>query len=216
MRAYSMTISDLRREYTLHGLNEADVLADPIEQFQVWFNQALAAGVTEPNAMTLATSKPDGRPSARIVLLKHFDANGFLFFTNYRSRKGGELARNPAAALLFFWPPLERQVRIEGTVTFTTAEESDTYFRSRPLDSRLGACASPQSDVVADRAELEQLLADVRTRCPGDDVPRPPHWGGYRVTPDLFEFWQGRPGRLHDRLEYYRADGAWRLRRLAP
>src|SRR5436309_12544179 len=211
-----MTISELRREYTLHGLSEADVHADPIEQFRVWFDQALAAGVPEANAMTLATTKPDGRPSARIVLLKHFDANGFLFFTNYRSRKGRELANNPAAALLFFWPQLERQVRIEGVVTFTTTEESDTYFRSRPLESRLGAGASPQSQVVASRDELERLLAEVRGRCTGEEVPRPPHWGGYRLTPYQFEFWQGRPGRLHDRLEYFRADGAWRLRRLAP
>ena len=211
-----MTISDLRREYTLHGLSEADVHADPIEQFRVWFDQALVAGVPEANAMTLATTKPDGRPSARIVLLKHFDATGFLFFTNYRSRKGRELANNPAAALLFFWPQLERQVRIDGAVTVTTTEESDAYFRSRPLESRLGACASPQSQVVASRDELERLLAEVRGRCTGEEVPRPPHWGGYRLTPYQFEFWQGRPGRLHDRLEYFRADGAWRLRRLAP
>jgi len=211
-----MTISDSRREYTLHGLKEADVNADPVEQFRVWFDQALAAGVPDANAMALATTKPDGRPSARIVLLKHFDANGLLFFTNYNSRKGRELARNPAAALLFFWPQLERQVRIEGTVTFTTAEESDTYFRSRPLESRLGACASPQSETIASREELERRLAEIKARCPGDEVPRPSHWGGYRLTPDLFEFWQGGPGRLHDRLEYFRADGAWRLRRLAP
>lgn len=211
-----MTISDLRREYTLHGLNESEVSADPVEQFRVWFDQALAAGVPEPNAMALATTKPDGRPAARIVLLKHFDANGFLFFTNYSSRKGRELADNPAAALLFFWPQLERQIRIEGNVAFTTAEESDAYFRSRPLESRLGASASPQSEVIADRLELERLLADVRARFPGEDVPRPSHWGGYRLTPNVFEFWQGRPGRLHDRLEYFRADGAWRLRRLAP
>jgi pyridoxamine 5'-phosphate oxidase len=211
-----MSISDLRRDYTLRGLTEADVHADPVEQFRVWFDQALAAGVPDANAMALATTKPDGRPSARMVLLKHFDANGFLFFTNYQSRKGRELARNPAAALLFFWPQLERQVRIEGVVEFTTAEESDAYFRSRPLDSRLSAKASPQSEVVSGRGQLEQLLAEVRARFPGDDVPRPPHWGGYRLTPELFEFWQGGPGRLHDRLEYYRAGGAWRLRRLAP
>jgi len=211
-----MTISDLRREYTLHGLSEADVHADPVEQFRVWFDQAVTAGLPDANAMTLATTKPDGRPSARVVLLKHFDANGFLFFTNYQSRKGRELAKNPAAALLFFWPQLERQVRIEGMVTFTSAEESDVYFRGRPLESRLGACASPQSEVVSDRGELERLLAEVRAHCPGEEVPRPPHWGGYRLTPDLFEFWQGRPGRLHDRLEYFRAGGAWRLRRLAP
>jgi pyridoxamine 5'-phosphate oxidase len=211
-----MTIADLRREYTLHGLNEAEVHPDPIEQFRVWFEQALVAGVPEANAMTLATTKPDGRPSARTVLLKHFDANGFLFFTNYHSRKGRDLAANPAAALLFFWPQLERQVRVEGAVTFTTPEESDAYFRSRPLESRLGACASPQSEIVSGREELERLLADLRTRCPGDEVPRPAHWGGYRLMPEVIEFWQGRPGRLHDRLEYFRFGGEWRLRRLAP
>jgi pyridoxamine 5'-phosphate oxidase len=211
-----MSIADLRREYTLHGLNEAEVCPDPIEQFRIWFEQALAADVPEANAMALATTKSDGRPSARTVLLKHFDANGFLFFTNYNSRKGRDLAANPAAALLFFWPQLERQVRVEGTVTFTTSEESDAYFRSRPLESRLGACASPQSEVVSGREELERLLTDVRTRCPGDEVTRPPHWGGYRLTPQVVEFWQGRAGRLHDRLEYFRSGGAWRLRRLAP
>src|SRR5262245_4515508 len=211
-----MSISDLRREYTLQGLSEADVHVDPVEQFRVWLENALAAGVPEANAMTLATTKPDGRPSARIVLLKHFDANGFLFFTNYQSRKGRELAANPTAALLFFWPQLERQVRIEGTVTFSTAEESDAYFRGRPLESRLGASASPQSNVVSGREELERMLAEFRLQYPGDEVPRPPHWGGYRLTPEVFEFWQGRPGRLHDRLEYFRVGGAWRLRRLAP
>jgi len=211
-----MTIADLRREYTLHGLSETEVHPDPIEQFRVWFNQAMTAGVPDANAMALATTRPDGRPSARIVLLKHFDANGLLFFTNYNSRKGRELAANRAAALLFFWPQLERQVRIEGTVTFTTADESDVYFRSRPLESRLGACASPQSEVVGGREELERRLVEVRAQYPGDEVPRPPHWGGYRLTPEVFEFWQGRPGRLHDRLEYFRVNGAWRLRRLAP
>jgi pyridoxamine 5'-phosphate oxidase len=211
-----MTIADLRREYTLHGFTEADVHPDPIEQFRVWLEQALVAGVPDANAMTLATTKPDGRPSARTVLLKHFDANGFLFFTNYRSRKGRDLAANPAAALLFFWPQLERQVRVEGGVTFTTPEESDAYFRSRPLESRLSACASPQSEIVSGREELERLLAELRSRCSGDDVPRPSHWGGYRLVPEVIEFWQGRPGRLHDRLEFFRSGGAWRLRRLAP
>lgn len=211
-----MSTADLRREYTLHGLSEADVKADPVEQFGIWFDQALAANVPDANAMALATTKPDGRPAARIVLLKHFDASGFLFFTNYHSRKGRDLAKNPAAALLFFWPQLERQIRIEGTVTLTTEAESDSYFRGRPLESRLGACASPQSEVVAGREELERRLAEFRARYQGDEVPRPSHWGGYRLTPEAFEFWQGRPGRLHDRLEYYRAEGAWRLRRLAP
>ena len=161
--------------------------------------------------MALATTKPDGRPAARIVL-KHFDASGFLFFTNYHSRKGRDLAKNPAAALFLFWPQLERQIRIEGTVTLTTEAESDSYFRGRPLESRL-RCESPQSEVVAGREELERRLAEFRARYQGDEVPRPSHWGGYRLTPEAFEFWQGRPGRLHDRLEYYRAEGVSQARR---
>jgi pyridoxamine 5'-phosphate oxidase len=211
-----MTIADMRREYTVRGLNEADALADPVEQFRVWFQQAAAAGVPDANAMTLATATPDGRPSARVILLKHFDAGGFAFFTNYHSRKGRELTANPVAALLFFWPELERQVRIEGGVGLVSAEESDAYFRNRPRESRLGACASPQSDVIPGREVLDRQVAELARQYPGDDVPRPPHWGGYRLVPDQFEFWQGRPSRLHDRLCYVPRAGGWQVQRLAP
>jgi pyridoxamine 5'-phosphate oxidase len=212
-----MSIADLRREYTLRGLNESDVDPDPVVQFCHWFDQALAAGVTEPNAMVLATAAPDGWPSARVVLLKGVDERGFSFFTNYHSRKGRELAANPHAALTFFWPELERQVRVKGTVGVVTPEESDDYFRSRPLDSQLGAWASPQSEAISGRDELERRLAEVRERFAGGAVPRPSHWGGYRLAPTEVEFWQGRPGRLHDRLRYVRdPDGAWRLGRLGP
>jgi pyridoxamine 5'-phosphate oxidase len=211
-----MSIADMRREYTRHGLDEADVHPDPVEQFRRWFGQAVAAGVPDPNAMTLATAGPDGRPSARVVLLKAFDARGFVFFTNYHSRKGRELTANPAAAVLFFWSELERQVRVEGAVRLTTAEESDEYFRARPLESRLAAWASPQSEPVASRGDLERRMAERRHQYPGEEVPRPPYWGGYRLAPDAFEFWQGRPSRLHDRIGYFRMGEKWATRRLAP
>jgi pyridoxamine 5'-phosphate oxidase len=211
-----MTPADLRRDYARAGLSEAAAAADPLAQFERWFGEALAAGLPEPNAMTLATATPDGRPSARVVLLKGFDARGFVFFTNRHSRKGRELAANPHAALAFFWPELERQVRVEGVVTPTGDAESDAYFASRPLASRLGAWASPQSEVIAGRDVLDRNLAELAGRL-GGDVPRPPHWGGYRVRPDAVEFWQGRPSRLHDRLRYARRpEGGWLRERLAP
>jgi pyridoxamine 5'-phosphate oxidase len=212
----STSPADLRREYTRRGLTEADADADPLRQFRFWFDQALAAGALDANAMVLATATPDGRPSARVVLLKEISERGFAFFTNYRSRKGRELAANPYAALNFNWPELERQVRAEGTVEMMTAAESDAYFRTRPRDSQLGAWASPQSEPLADRAELEARLAEVAARFAGVEVPRPPHWGGYRLVPEAVEFWQGRPGRLHDRLLYTRTSGGWRRQRLAP
>lgn len=211
-----MGIADLRKEYTRRGLNEADMAADPIVQFQRWFDEALGAGLTEPNAMTLATVGPGGRPSARVVLLKGYDARGFVFYTNYEGRKAAELDASGWAALVFYWAQLERQVRVEGAVERVSAAESDAYYASRPLGSRLGAWASPQSRPIGSRAELEARLAEVEARFAGTEPPRPPHWGGFRVIPDAIEFWQGRPNRLHDRLRYRLEAGAWSIERLAP
>ena len=201
----------------LAGLNEEDFDPDPIRQFAAWFAEAEAAGVPEANAMTLATATRDGRPSARVVLLKGFDERGFVFYTNYESQKGRELADNPQAALTFYWPGLERQVRITGTVERVSREESRRYFESRPLGSRLGASLSRQSAVIPDRSVLEQEFVRLQTEYADGDVPLPPFWGGYRVNPTAIEFWQGRPSRLHDRLRYTRQpDGLWRIERLSP
>jgi pyridoxamine 5'-phosphate oxidase len=215
-----MSIADLRKEYRLASLEETDVSPDPFQQFEKWFHEALAAEVPEPNAMTLATAIPTGtglaRPSARIVLIKGFDTRGFVFFTNHNSRKGQELEANPFASLLFHWVELERQVRIEGHVEKVAPKESDAYFASRPLLSRIGAWASPQSKVIRDRRWLEEQLI-VMTEKFKDDIPRPPNWGGYRVTPNNIEFWQGRPSRLHDRLRYsLQTDDFWKIERLSP
>ena len=211
-----MSIAHLRREYTRERFDESDADPDPFVQFQRWFDEALKAELPEPNAMTLATATPGGVPSARIVLLKEVSGGGFVFYTNYESRKGHELAANPNAALLFHWVELERQVRIEGRVSKVTPDESDAYYRIRPLGSRVGAWASLQSSVLANRQELESKVAEATQKL-GEDPPRPPHWGGYRLVPTALEFWQGRESRLHDRIDYRRdeADG-WRRQRLSP
>jgi pyridoxamine 5'-phosphate oxidase len=211
------SLADLRMEYSAGGLSEEDAGHDPVALFHRWFQQALAAGLPDPNAFTLATCTPDGWPSARVVLLKGLDDRGFTFFTNYDSRKGRELAANPRAAMVFLWQQLERQVRVEGTVETVSAAESDAYYAVRPLGSRLGAWASPQSAVIPSRDFLEAQHAELMTRYPDGVVPRPPHWGGYRVLPRVIEFWQGRPSRLHDRIRFTRGDeGVWVRDRLAP
>ena len=211
-----MSIADLRKDYSHASLSEADVDPDPLRQFSTWFHQALDAGIPEANAMSVATVGDDGRPSSRILLIKDFDSDGFTWFTNYASRKGRELQAHPYAALLFHWVELERQVRIEGRVERLPDAQSDAYFQSRPLQSRLGALASAQSEPIADRLLLEQQFAEAEAEF-GDEPTRPAHWGGYRLVPDRVEFWQGRPSRLHDRILYTRQpDGAWRRERLQP
>lgn len=210
-----LDIAHIRQEYMRAGLDERDVLADPLAQFAAWFNDATNAALPLPNAMSLATISTDGKPASRLVLLKGVDRGGFVFYTNYDSRKGREISANTHAALLFGWLPLERQVRIEGSLTRVSAQESDDYFASRPLGSRHAAIASPQSEAIANRAALEARYNEV-VSITGDKPQRPAHWGGYRLMPEAIEFWQGRANRLHDRLLFSKTDHGWRLSRLAP
>ncbi|MDH4560708.1 pyridoxamine 5'-phosphate oxidase [Pseudomonas sp. BN411] len=214
----TQTLADMRRDYTRDGLSEDQAPAEPFSLFQHWFGDAVKTEQlpVEPNAMTLATVDAEGRPHCRVLLLKGLDERGFTFFSNYDSAKGEQLLANPFAAMTFFWPALERQVRIEGRVERVTPAESDAYYQVRPLGSRLGAWASPQSRVIRDRGELESLLADTEKRFLDQAPNCPPHWGGYRLLPERIEFWQGRPSRLHDRLNFRLVDGAWVRERLAP
>lgn len=212
-----MSLADLRKDYSLAGLSEKDLARDPFRQFDKWFQEAQAARIVEPNAMTLATTSRDGRPAARTVLLKGVDGRGFVFFTNYESRKGRELDAVPRATLLFPWLAMERQVTVEGPVTKVSREESEAYFQSRPLPSQLAAWASSQSSVISGRKVLEDAMKEMEKKYAGQTVPTPPHWGGFRVSPETVEFWQGRRSRLHDRLRYRRGgDGGWIVERLAP
>ncbi len=218
--AHSAALTELRRDYKLTSLDEADLLGDPVSQFSKWFDEAQKSALVEPNAMTLATVSAQGKPGARIVLLKGFDARGFCFFTNYESAKGQDLEQHPHACLVFLWHELERQVRIEGSVQKVSADESDEYFKLRPISSRYGALVSPQSQVIKDRQSLVDQEAALRKQY-GDNPPRPDHWGGYRVVPEVVEFWQGRRSRLHDRLRFSRTTtssgpNGWHVDRLAP
>ena len=210
-------LESLRSNYALSGLHETDLLGNPFQQFQLWLEQAIAAELPEPNAMTLATLSKQGKPIARMVLLKGLDEKGFVFYTNYDSAKGKQLTETDSAALVFWWAGLERQVRVEGTVEKVSSKESDAYFQSRPKASQLGAWASPQSQVIESRDVLEKRLAELEEKYATEKVPRPPHWGGFRVIPTVIEFWQGRPSRLHDRIRYELDEkGDWFYQRLAP
>lgn len=209
-------LQNLRQEYKSAELHEHEVASDPMDQFEIWFKDALNVQLFEPNVMTLATADSMGKPAARIVLLKGFDSNGFMFYTNYLSKKGQHLAENPQASLLFFWPELERQVRIDGLVSKVSAEASDAYFQSRPLGSQIGANASPQSQIIPDRAFLQLRVSELENEFEGKTIARPEYWGGYLLEPQAIEFWQGRPSRLHDRINYIFENGTWIISRLAP
>ena len=209
-------LSQIRREYAQRSLSRKEVSDDPLKQLQLWLDEAIRAEVMEPTAMILSTAESRGRPSARTVLLKGLTQQGLVFYTNYNSRKGQHLTINPFASTVFFWPELERQIRLEGRVEKVSAGESDRYFNSRPALSRLGAWASPQSRVIPDRSLLEKKLEQIRQQYGEEDIPRPPHWGGYLLLPDRVEFWQGRRSRLHDRIEYTQTANTWKIQRLAP
>lgn len=211
-----MSIADIRKDYQLKSLTEAEVAKNPFTQFSTWWDEAVGSAIDEVNAMALSTVSPEGMPSSRIVLLKGFDEQGFVFFTNYNSNKGKQIERQQFVSLLFFWKELERQVRIDGIASKVTADESDAYFHSRPVGSQLGAWASPQSQKITDRSVLEQALESVKTKYSENTIPRPAHWGGYRVKPSKIEFWQGRSSRLHDRILYERVHENWQISRLAP
>ena len=211
------SIADIRKDYKLRSLNESDVAVNPFDQFTRWWDDAVSSEIDEINAMTLATATTDGLPSARIVLLKGYDNDGFIFFTNYQSQKGQALEINPHAALVFFWKELERQVRIEGIIEKVSGKESDDYFNSRPVGSRIGAWASPQSEVIPDREVIENNFATLEKKFGNENIPRPGHWGGYKLRPTMLEFWQGRSSRLHDRIRYtLQKDHNWLIERLAP
>jgi pyridoxamine 5'-phosphate oxidase len=209
-------IANLRKEYTLNVFDEASVLPDPIMQFEEWLQEAIKAKIPEPNAMTLATSTFEGKPSARVLLLKAIGEQGFSFFTNYESRKSKNILQNPFGALVFYWAELERQVRVEGRIVRATDKESDSYFRTRPEGSKIGAWASPQSQVIPSRRYLEDLMDDFKEEFSGKTIKRPPNWGGFNLQPTLIEFWQGRKNRLHDRIQYRLENGVWAIERLAP
>jgi pyridoxamine 5'-phosphate oxidase len=211
-----MSIADIRKDYQLKSLAESEVSKSPFDQFSIWWEEAVQSAIVEVNAMALSTVSLEGRPSSRIVLLKGYNEEGFVFFTNYTSHKGNQIEHNQHVSLLFFWKELERQVRIEGIASKIAAEESDAYFNSRPVGSQLGAWASPQSQKIADRDILNQELEKVSAQFQEQEIPRPPHWGGYRVQPTSIEFWQGRSSRLHDRILYEQVDQSWQISRLAP
>jgi len=217
MKEEKISIADLRIEYKKGTLDERDVERNPIDQFNKWFKEAIASEIPEVNAMALATANREGRPSVRMVLLKQYDDRGFVFFTNYESKKAKDIAENPQVALLFFWEPLERQIRITGNIEKISAAESFEYFRTRPIDSQLGAWASQQSRAISARALLEKAFGEMMEKFKNGNIPLPPFWGGYRVIPDEFEFWQGRVNRLHDRIAYYKqSDNSWKIVRLSP